>query len=73
MLGKRAGGDMAFTVVWLRGPSVIGSEDFEELSSATEHADGQLSQMQTRFGATAVKVVDEEGVPHFLRAISRNA
>lgn len=64
---------MAFTVVWLRGPSVIGSEDFDELARATEHADGQLTQMQTRFGATAVKVVDGEGVPHFLRAISRNA
>ena len=63
---------MAFTVVWLRGPLTMGTEAFEDLEGATRHAEDQMPQMQSRFGATAVKVVDDSGTPHFLKAISRN-
>jgi hypothetical protein len=63
---------MAFTVMWMRGPLSMGSQEFDDLEAATEHAKEQLPQMQSRFGATAVKVVDETGNPHFLKAISRS-
>jgi|GEM_PF-1918608 len=63
---------MAFTVVWLRGPLTMGTENFDDLARATAHAEDQMPQMQRRFGATAVKIVDEIGTPHFLKAISRN-
>lgn len=63
---------MAFTIVWLKGPLSIGTENFDELASATRHADERMPQMQARYGATAVKIVDETGTPHFLKAISRN-
>jgi hypothetical protein len=63
---------MAFTVVWLRGPLTMGTENFDDLKRATAHAEDQMPQMQRRFGATAVKIVDDIGTPHFLKAISRN-
>lgn len=63
---------MAFTLMWMRGPLAMGSEEFADLEAATAHAQDQMAQMQTRFGATAVKVVDEKGVPHFLKSISRD-
>ena len=63
---------MSFTVVWLKGPLVIGSKSFEELAVATDHAEDQLDQMQSRFGSTAVKVVDDDGSPHYLKSLSRN-
>jgi hypothetical protein len=50
----------------------MGTEEFPDLESATEHAKDQLPQMQSRFGATAVKVIDEAGTPHFLKSISRD-
>jgi hypothetical protein len=62
---------MGFTLMWMRGPLAMGSEEFEDLAAAAAHADDQMEQMQTRFGATAVKIVDEKGVPHFLKSISR--
>lgn len=62
---------MGFTVMWMRGPLSMGTEEFDDLESATDHAKNQLEQMQSRFGATAVKVVDETGSPHFLKSISR--
>ena len=62
---------MAFKVMWMRGPLSMGTEDFADLRAATDHAKDELSRMQTSFGATAVKVVDEAGKPHFLKAISR--
>ena len=62
---------MTFTVMWMRGPLSMGSKEFDELDAATEHAKEELPQMQSRFGATAVKIVDEAGNPHFLKAISR--
>ena len=49
----------------------MGSKNFDDLDAATEHAKEELPQMQSRFGATAVKIVDESGNPHFLKAISR--
>ena len=63
---------MTFTLMWMRGPLSMGTEEFPDLESATEHARDQLPQMQSRFGATAVKVVDADGNPHFLKSISRD-
>jgi hypothetical protein len=63
---------MTFSVAWLKGPNVMGTKDFEDLDSATRYAEDHLSQMQRLFGATAVKIVDEAGTPHFLKSISRN-
>ena len=57
--------------MWMRGPMTMGSEEFADLESAAAHAADMMAQMQTRFGATAVKIVDEKGVPHFLKSISR--
>ena len=63
---------MAFTLMWMRGPLSMGTEEFADLKTATEYATEQLPQMQSRFGATAVKVVDDAGNPHFLKSISRD-
>ena len=57
--------------MWMRGPLSMGIEEFDDLETATKQANEQLPQMQSRFGATAVKIVDEKGVPHFLKSISR--
>ena len=62
---------MSFKVMWMRGPLAMGSEAFDELAAATQHAGAHFSEMQSRFGATAVKVVDAAGTPHFLRSLSR--
>jgi hypothetical protein len=62
---------MGYTVMWMRGPMSMGTEEFDDLDAATDHAKEQLPQMQSRFGATAVKVVDATGNPHFLKSISR--
>ena len=62
---------MAFKVMWMRGPLTMGSEAFEELDGATSYALDNIQDMQSRFGATAVKVIDDLGVPHFLRSLSR--
>ena len=62
---------MTFTVMWMRGPLPMGNEEFADLDSATEHAKDKLADMAERFGATAVKIIDETGTPHFLKAISR--
>jgi hypothetical protein len=63
---------MAFTVIWMKGPLVIGSKHFDALTEATGHAEDQLPSMQQAFGATAVKVVDEAGTPHFLKSTGRS-
>jgi hypothetical protein len=63
---------MAFTLMWMRGPLSMGVKDFDDLDAAMEHAKDELPQMQSRFGATAVKIVDEVGNPHFLKSLSRN-
>jgi hypothetical protein len=62
---------MSFKVMWMRGALSIGDEAFEDLAAATEYAGQQLPAMQRSFGATAVKVVDALGTPHFLRSLSR--
>lgn len=62
---------MGFTLMWMRGPLTMGSEEFDDLAAAAAHAGEMMEQMQARFGATAVKIVDEKGVPHFLKSISR--
>ena len=62
---------MTFQVMWMRGPLTMGSEAFDELTVATAYATDHLAEMQNRFNATAVKVVDEKGTPHFLRSLSR--
>ena len=63
---------MTYTVVWMRGPMAMGTEPFDELDPAVAHAQEMIEQMQSRFGATSVKIVDEEGTAHFLRSISRH-
>jgi hypothetical protein len=63
---------MSFKVMWMRGPLTMGSESFDDLEAATLYAGDQLPEMQSRFGATAVKIVDGLGTPHFLRSLSRS-
>ncbi|MDB5692352.1 MAG: hypothetical protein JWO81_1415 [Alphaproteobacteria bacterium] len=63
---------MAFTVIWMRGPQAMGTKRFEDLALATGYAVDNLGQVRSHFGATAVKVIDDAGAPHFLKAISRN-
>jgi hypothetical protein len=62
---------MAFTVIWMRGPQAMGTKRFEDLGLATGYAVDNLGQVRTRFGANAVKVIDDAGAPCFLKAISR--
>ena len=45
---------MAFKVVWMKGPLVLGNMAFEELAAAIRHAEDQLPEMQTNFGITAL-------------------
>jgi hypothetical protein len=63
---------MAFTVIWMRGPTAMGTKSFDTLADATAYAEDNLSQVQANFGATAVKVVDGAGTPHFLKSLSRS-
>ena len=63
---------MAFTVIWMRGAQPMGSKHFDDLAVATGYALDNLRDVQTQFGATAVKVIDERGHPQFLKAISRH-
>jgi hypothetical protein len=63
---------MAFTIVWMKGPLVMGTRAVDSLDEATRSAQDEMPDMQRQFGATSVKVVDESGNPCFLRAISRN-
>jgi hypothetical protein len=63
---------MAFTVIWMRGPQAMGAKSFEDLARATGYAVDNLRDVQHNFGATAVKVVDDAGVPQFLKALSRH-
>jgi hypothetical protein len=63
---------MAFTIVWMKGPLVMGTRAVDSLDEATRSAQDEMPDMQHQFGATAVKVVDESGAPCFLRAISRD-
>jgi hypothetical protein len=63
---------MSFKVVWMKGPLVLGNMAFEALTEAVRHAEDQLVEMQTNFGITAVKIVDEKGIPVYLKATSRS-
>ena len=63
---------MAFKVVWMKGPLVLGNMAFEALPDAVRHAEDQLAEMQANFGITAVKIVDTRGTPVFLKATSRS-
>jgi hypothetical protein len=63
---------MAFKVVWMKGPLVLGNMAFETLPDAVRHAEDQLAEMQANFGITAVKIVDAKGTPVFLKATSRS-
>ena len=60
---------MTYKVVWLRDSSPIGSEPFEQLDEAKNRAQAELDRMRARFGATAVKVVDDCGAPCFLNSV----
>jgi hypothetical protein len=63
---------MAFTVIWMRGPQAMGTKRFDELALATGYAVDNLRDVQANFGATAVKIIDDKGRPHFLKSISRH-
>ena len=63
---------MAFKIVWMKGPLVLGNEAYEVLPEAIRHAEEQLAEMQVNFGITAVKIVDDQGTPVFLKATSRS-
>ena len=63
---------MTFTVIWMRGPQALGTKSFDELAPATAHALDNLRDIHTNFGATAVKIVDDDGSPHFLKSLSRH-
>ena len=64
---------MAFTVIWMRGPQTLGAKRFDELAPATAYAVDNLRDIHANFGATAVKIIDDEGCPHFLKAISQHS
>ena len=63
---------MTFKLVWMKGPLVLGNMPFDACDEAVRHAEEQLPEMQTNFGITAVKIVDERGKPVFLKATSRS-
>ena len=63
---------MTFKIVWMKGPLVLGNVAFEALDEAVRHAEEQLPEMQVNFGITAVKIVDVNGKPVFLKATSRS-
>ena len=63
---------MTFKVVWMKGPLVLGNMPFEDLQDAIGHAETELAEMQANFGITAVKIVDSQGIPVFLKATSRS-
>jgi hypothetical protein len=56
----------------MKGPLVLGNMAFEALDEAVRHAEEQLPEMQANFGITAVKIVDQQGTPVFLKATSRS-
>ena len=56
----------------MKGPLVLGNMAFEALAEAIGHAETQLPEMQANFGITAVKIVDSQGTPVFLKATSRS-
>ncbi len=56
---------MVYTVVWLKGETVLATTDFDDLSPAKRHAKAHLPIEMNRRGATAVEVRDEQGACHF--------
>ena len=62
---------MAFTVIWMRGPQAMSTKRFDDLAPATGYAVDNLRDVRANFGATAVKIIDDEGAPQFLKSISR--
>jgi hypothetical protein len=63
---------MTFKIVWMKGPLILGNVPFGSLDEAVREAEQQLPEMRVNFGITAVKIVDEQGVPVFLKATSRD-
>lgn len=62
---------MSFTLVWMRGPTPLGTKSFERLPDATTYAEANLGSIQANFNATAVKIVGVDGTPHYLKSLSR--
>ena len=62
---------MAYTVIWMRGPTAVASKTFDDLPEATAYAEDNLPDIRTRFGANAVRIVDERGTPHYLKSVGR--
>jgi hypothetical protein len=62
---------MSFTLIWMRGPTPLGTKGFDGLADATRYAEENLRGIQAQFGATAVKIVGDDGKPHYLKSLSR--
>ena len=62
---------MGFKVIWLRAQTVLGTKVFDELVDATGYAEENLQSVVNSFGATAVKIVSDDGTPHYLKSLSR--
>lgn len=57
---------MAYTVVWLKGETVLATAKFDDLSPAKRYAREHFPIQRNRRGATAVEVRDDQGVRHFV-------
>ncbi|WP_426265067.1 hypothetical protein [Sphingomonas sp. PWP1-2] len=62
---------MTYTVVWLKGETVLATTNFDDLSPAKRHAKEHFPIQKNRRGATAVEVRDDQGVRHFLHGDER--
>jgi hypothetical protein len=62
---------MKFKVTWMRAQTVLGTKVFDELPEAREYAEDNLSGVVASFGATAVKIISDDGTPQYLRSLSR--
>ncbi len=60
---------MAYSVVWLRDETVLGTSPFDDLGSAVRHAKAQFPIKMSRIGATSVEVRDETGKCHLTHAM----
>ena len=62
---------MQFKVIWMRGETALGTKVFNELVEATGYAEENLDGIVKTFGATAVKIISDDGTPHYLKSLSR--
>jgi len=55
-----------FTVVWKVGHTVLTSTPFHDLNTAKAHATDLFPTQQQQLGVTAVEIVDDAGLRHFI-------